>query len=172
VKRQKALGVLVGVRVRRTRMLEQAFVEAVKAHQTAIDAETAAEEAAAGARAAEDAQRQKLRTMTDCGECFDIGALLARQHLVQTLSVVVAQRQAELGQRKTEMIEQQAKVSARRADVARNHRKIEVLHEQIAVLAAARRQAEDDEQDEEAEEVAISRMIRESRSRASSGAHA
>lgn len=163
MKRQTALALLVRVRLRRGEGLDRAASLALGVLQEAQGAECAALEAEREAQAAQAAEHQKLCALTDCGATFDIGALLARQHLGQMLKAQVVQKQTDVTRRAAETVQRQADLGARRAAVARNRRKIDALGVDLAKVLADLERAADDVQDEEAEELAIVRIFREAR---------
>lgn len=159
VDRTRALKVLVGVRERRSRSFEEAVEAALRQQAEAREHEEAAQKALLDALAAEAAERNKLLSMTDVGQDFNVDALTLRQHAVEWMKGKVVVQQQEVERCQTTVEQRTQDVRSRRRELARNREKIEALKADIAAIRAARQSADDDTQDEESEEAAISRML-------------
>jgi chromosome segregation ATPase len=161
--RQRSLKVLIGVRERRAQALTDAVTAAMRAREAAVAAERAAVAAVGVAVEAEAAGIARLRSTTDRGEVISFEAITTRRYEVEAMKERVVQQQQAADRCADEIVARKNEVRTRRADVTRNEQKIDALRADIKALLAAKQQVEDDDQDEEAEETAISRMIREAR---------
>jgi chromosome segregation ATPase len=159
VDRTRALKVLVGVRERRGRSLEEAVEAALAQQAEAREHEQAAQQALQGALAAEAAERNKLLSMTDAGQDFNVDAMTLRQHAAEWMKGKVVVQEQEVERCQTTVEQRTQDLRSRRGELARNREKIEALKGDIAAIRAARQSADDDLQDEESEETAISRML-------------
>lgn len=158
--RSRAVKVLVGVRERRERALDEAVRSAQQSVDEAQGEVQAAQQAVADAVAAEAAERARLMASTDAGQSIDVGMLTVREHLAEVMKGQVAQRQQEVERCNAALDHCRQELGERRAAVMRNRQKIEALKEDIAALLRARQQEDDDQQDEEAEEAAITRLLK------------
>jgi hypothetical protein len=157
--RTRALKVLVGVRERRGRTLEEAVDAALVRQDEAHTQEQAARQALVGALAAEAGERTKLLALTDAGCTFDIHMMVLREHVAETLKGKVVLQQQDVEQCGGVVTQCTHDVRSCRGEVARNRQKVQALKDDIAAVRAALQRADDDQQDEEAEETAISRML-------------
>ncbi len=159
--RTRALKVLVGVRERRGRTLEEAVDAALAQQAEARDVEQVAQRALVDVLAAEAGERAKLLSLTDAGCTFDINTLLLREHVAETMKGKVALQQQDVERCGAAVAKCTQAVRERRSDVARNRQKVDRLKGDITALRTQRQREEDDQQDEESEEAAISRMLQE-----------
>ena len=159
--RTRALKVLVGVRERRGRTLEEAVDAALEKQAEARDVEQAAQGALVDVLAAEAGERAKLLSLTDAGCTFDINTLMLREHVAETMKGKVALQQQDVERCGAVVTQCTQAVRERRGDLARNRQKVDRLKDDITALRTQRQREEDDQQDEESEEAAISRMIQE-----------
>lgn len=157
--REKALPLLVGVRQRRGRALDDAVQAAVGTLEGAEAELRAARQTLVDAVAAEAGARAKLLALTDAGQMIDVTMMAVREHLADEMKARVAQRQQQVEHSTGERERRAQELRARRADVARNRQKIEALQADIAALRAERQRADDDQQDEESEETAVARLL-------------
>jgi hypothetical protein len=157
--RLRALRVLLGVRERRGKALDDAVTEALRVHEAALATEREAGTRQQAAQQREAGARARLSDMLEPGRSFDAVSLEARRCQVEIMVGQVAEARQDTERCAADTARCQDLVRQRRADVARNRQKIGTLHDDIARLLAERQRAADDDQDEEAEEGAISRMI-------------
>ncbi len=160
MKRDAVMQLLIGVRQRRSRALDEAVHQALRQEQAAIDGVKAAQDRLVSAVAAEARERDRLRSLTDPGQTFDVQLLLLREHLVSAEKEKVVRQQGELEQCDSALQQRRGELRARRADRARNERRIDALADDLERWRDERRREEDDAQDEEAEEAASTRLAR------------
>lgn len=157
--RIRSLKTLIGVRERRNKALEQAVSVALTRQSEASQKEQAAQQSLVEAVAAETSEKDRLRSLTDAGQTFDIQAMIVRQHVAEVMKDKVALRQKDIEQCAQVLSDCTQDVRTRRRDVTRNGQKIDALKGDIAAIRVARQAEDDDLQDEEAEEAAISRLL-------------
>lgn len=157
--RQRTLRVLLGVRQRRAQVFDDAVAQAARQRDEAAAAEQAAGDQLASAQGREQTARDKLSALTEPGQTFDTTGLMARQHLVEVMQGNAIEASAERERCTRASLSSVEMLLGRRADAARNRQKINGLCADLATLAREARQRDDDTQDEEAEEAAISRML-------------
>ena len=155
----RALRVLVKVRVRRGVALEEAVALAQRTHAAAQASEDQAREAVDAALANEGAARHKLAQMLDAGQTFNVTSMEARQNQIDIMVGLTVTARADVERCSADVANCAQQLRDRRADVARNKQKIQAMQNDIKRLLEERQQAEDDQQDEEAEEAAIGRMV-------------
>lgn len=164
--RQRSLRLLVKVRARRVNALEEAVKQAVVAHKQAIDVEESARGEVQNAVEEEHAGVEELKQATSAGQRFDVNDFLYRQDHVETLKGNVVTCQSTL-ENKTELTSAaKHQIRDRRLAVTRHEQKTQSLKDQILKIQNAAQLEADDQQDEESEEVAISRFIQASRAQA------
>jgi hypothetical protein len=151
--RDKLLKLLVGKRERRERDLQDAVRQARQLEDQARSAARSAQQALDEAAAAEQQERDKLTSLTDAGQTFDIQQLMLREHVVQSKKEKVAQQQQEADRCQAEVRQRGQDVKARQADVTRNRTKIDHLNDDLRQWQLDREKAQDDEQDEETEDL-------------------
>lgn len=157
--RLRSLKTLMGVRERRSRALDEA-VKAALARQTEADhEEQAARQSLTDAVTAQAQEKNRLLSLTDAGQTFDIQAVISRQHVAELLKDKVVLRQQDTERCELALAERKQDVQTRRREVTRNGQKIDALKSDISAIHVARQKEDDDQQDEEAEEAAISRLL-------------
>ena len=159
--RIRSLKTLIGVRERRSRALEEAVDAALARQAEAGSQEQAARRSLVDALAAEAGEKNRLLSLTDAGQTFDIQAMILRQHVAQMMKDKVVLRQKDTERCELALTDCTQDVRTRRREVTRNGQKIDALKSDITAIHVARQSEDDDLQDEEAEEAAISRLIRE-----------
>ena len=157
--RHHTLQVLVGVRQRRTEAFDQAVVQAKTQWEQALLAEQAAQDAVQGALAREEREQHKLKAMTVAGQSVDVTGLWGREHQLELMQTKVLEARRALDARAQETRRRADELRLRRLDAHRNRQKIEAFQNDLLSLHHAQQQHEDDLQDEESEETAVSRMV-------------
>jgi hypothetical protein len=161
VNRDQVLKVLIGVRERRRRALEDAVRAAQAQEQLAQSEAQAAQRALVDAVTAESRERDKMQALTAVGQTFDIHLLMLREHVVATQKEQVVQQQSQVEQRDAVLLQRRQDVSTRRNARTRNGQKIDSLQGNLKRWRDERQRDEDDLQDEDAEETAIARIVKD-----------
>lgn len=157
--RAQVMKLLIGVRERRCRALDEAVRAALRQEQAAQTEAQAAQRALVGALAAETEERGNLLALTDAGQTFDINLLMLREHVVGARKEKVVQQQSEVEQRDAVVLQREQDVRARRELRTRNTQKIESLQGDLTQWRDECQREQDDLQDEDSEEIAIARIV-------------
>jgi hypothetical protein len=156
--RGEVVKVLIGVRHRRVRALDDAVRDALQQERAAIEVAQSAQDKLQSAVACEARARDSLRTLTDPGQTFDVSLMLLREHLTAVEKEKVVRQQGEVDQCDAALMQRRRELGERRVERGRNLRKIETLQEDLRRWRDERQREQDDGMDEEAEEAATSRL--------------